>query len=80
MLPLSHPKSAFLVAGNHQTVSHLVAPRNLCLSLPRSDGALAARFSGVTSLSGATVEMVEILCLSCRETSLRQMGCLSASR
>ena len=32
MLPLSHPKSAFHVSGNHQVVSHLVAPRNLSFS------------------------------------------------
>ena len=49
MLPLSHPKSSFHVSGNHQTVSHPVAPGNLCRSLPRSHGALAAQFSGVTS-------------------------------
>ena len=49
MLPLSHLKSSFHVSGNHQTVSHPVAPGNLCRSLPRSHGALAAQFSGVTS-------------------------------
>ena len=32
MLPLSHPKSAFHISGNHQMVSHLVAPRNLSFS------------------------------------------------
>ena len=49
MLPLNHPKSAFHVWGNHQMVSHLVAPRNLCLSLPVSPGGLAAWFSEVSS-------------------------------
>ena len=48
MLPLSHPKSAFHVSGNCQTVSHPVAPRNLCFLCP-SHCALAAWFSEVTS-------------------------------
>ena len=42
MLPLNHPKSVFHVSGNHQTVSHLVAPRNVCL--PGSHGVLASQF------------------------------------
>ena len=46
-MPLSHPKSAFHLSGNHQTMSHLAAPGNVCV--PRSHGALAAWFSGVTS-------------------------------
>ena len=32
MLPLSHPKSAFQVSGNHQMVNHLVAAGNLSFS------------------------------------------------
>ena len=69
MLPLSHPKSAFHISGNRQMVSHLVAPRNLCLSLPGSHGALAARFSAVTShLLDVTVGMVGHFCaFSCME-------------
>lgn len=42
VLLLSHPKSAFHVSGNRPMVSHPADPRDLCLSLPRSHGALAA--------------------------------------
>ena len=52
MLPLSHPKSAFQVSGNHQMVSHLLAAGNLCLSLPVSRDDLASGFSAVTSHCG----------------------------
>ena len=41
MLPLSHPKSAFHVSENCQTVSQPVAPGDLCLSLPGSHGGLS---------------------------------------
>ena len=51
VLPLSHPKSAFRVSGNRPVVSHPAAPWDLYLSLPRSRGALAERFSEVTSHS-----------------------------
>ena len=88
MLPLSHPKSTFHISGNRQKVSHLVAPRNLCLSLPRSHGALALYFfawitwclshmvlRGHLSLSDMTVGVVGHFCaISCTETSLRQKG------
>ena len=49
MLPLSHPKHSFHVSGKHQTVSHLTAPGNLCLSLPVSPGGFAAGLSQVLS-------------------------------
>ena len=49
MLPLSRPKRAFLVSGNHESVSHLAAPGNLCLSLPVSPGGFAAGLSQVLS-------------------------------
>ena len=49
MLPLSHPKRAFLVSGNLESVSHLAAPGNLCLSLPVSPGGFAAGLSQVSS-------------------------------
>ena len=73
MLPLSHPKSAFHVSGNLQTVSHPGAPGNLCLSLSRSHAALAAWFSGSLSLSDMTVGKVShFYAISGTERSLGQ--------
>ena len=73
MLPLSHPKSAFHVSGNLQTVSHPGAPMNLCLSLSRSHAALAAWFSGSLSLSDMTVGKVShFYAISGTERSLGQ--------
>ena len=72
VLPLSHPKSAFHLSGNRQTVSHLVAPRNLCLSLP---GNSCTVLRGHLPLLDATVGTVGHFCaFSCTEVSLRQKG------
>lgn len=81
MLPLSHSKSAIHVSGNHQTVSHLVAPGHLCLSLPVSPGGFAAGFSQVSShcwmrLLGRSAT----LCVSHTERPLGEKGRLSVSQ
>ena len=55
MLPLSHPKSAFQVSGNHQMVNHLVAAGNLSFSA-RVTWWLSCRvLSGHLSLCYSTV-------------------------
>ena len=59
MLLLSHPKSALHISGISKCCSLLLP--GICLSLPGSHGALATRFSGVTSrcrtrlLGGSTI-------------------------
>ena len=81
MLPLSHPKSAFHISGNHQMVSHLVAPGSLCLFLPVSPGGLAAGFSEVFSLCRMRLlGHLAILCVSYTERSLGEKLLLSVSQ
>ena len=81
MLPLRHAKSPFHASGNHQTVSHRVAPGNLSFSAQVTWCLSCVILRRHLSLLDVTVGTVSHFCAVSRpERSLGQKGRLSVSQ
>ena len=81
MLLLSHPKSVFHVSGNHQMMSHLVAPRNLSFSARVTWWLSCTVLRGLLSLLDATVGLLShsVASVALRDHWGKQDAFLSAS-